>query len=257
MSVIKKTVQYRTSQAVLDGAGAVTGFREVTKTVEFETGELARQANAAVRVTCGGSSVLCAVTARPQEQPDIPEEPMVPLMVDYRERTYAAGRIPGGFFKREGRPREHEIHCSRYIDRSLRPLFPKEWCRDVQVQCIVLSFDADHDPGTLALLGASAALTISDIPFNGPVGYARLGRINGTYLVNPSFQERGLADMDLSVGFVDGRTLMIEMEASEVGEEDVLRGIEHLRGVAQQFVAVQQELREACGKPKFLSLIHI
>jgi len=251
MNAIKKAVQYRTSQAVLDEAGAVTGFKEVTKTIEFETGELARQANAVVRVTCGGSSVLCAVTVRPQELPAIPEEAMTPLMVDYRERTYAAGRIPGGFFKREGRPREHEIHCSRYIDRTIRPLFPKESCRDVQVQCIVQSFDPEHDPGTLAVLGASAALTISDIPFNGPVGYARLGRVNGTVLLNPSFQERGLADMDLAVSFVNDRTLMIEMESSEISEDEVLRGIEHLRGVAQQLVEAQQALREACGKPKF------
>ena len=155
------------------------------RTLTLETGRLAKQANGAVLVTYGESVVLVsAVTSRtPREGRDF-----FPLTVDYQEMTYAAGKIPGGFFKREGRPSEKEVLTSRFIDRPLRPLFPKNYFNDVQIIATVLSADSENNPDILAIIGASAALEISDIPFYGPIAGTRVGRINGQLTINPSFE---------------------------------------------------------------------
>ncbi|HQP10396.1 MAG TPA: polyribonucleotide nucleotidyltransferase, partial [Candidatus Omnitrophota bacterium] len=181
----------------------------------LETGKLAKQANAAVTVTYGGTVVL--VTACMSNKPS-PEASFFPLMVEYQEKTYSAGRIPGGFFKREGRPTQKEILTSRVIDRPIRPLFPQGFFNEVQIVATVLSSDGENDPDILALVGASAALTISDIPFDGPVGAVRVGLINGEFILNPTYKQREESALDLVVvGHKDG-IVMIEGESNETPE---------------------------------------
>src|SRR4051795_12154816 len=154
--------------------------------VSIETGKIARLADGAVIVNCGDTTVLvCAVSATAVK----PGQDFFPLTVDYREKAAAAGRFPGGYFKREGRPTEKEILTSRLIDRPIRPLFPKGWYNEVQVQCIVLSADGENDPDMPALAGASAALMVSDIPWVGPLGAVRVGRVKGQFVANPTHVE--------------------------------------------------------------------
>src|SRR5690242_13258116 len=162
--------------------------------VKIETGVLAKQANGAVLVTAGESVVLVTAVASPT-----PKEgaDFFPLTVDYRERTYAAGRIPGGFFKREGKARDGEILTSRLIDRSIRPLFPEGFTHDMQISAIVLSSDGVTPPDILCMNGASAALTVSDIPFQGPIAAVRIGRLNGELVVNPAIPDQEESDLDL------------------------------------------------------------
>src|SRR5678815_4303801 len=153
------------------------------KEIHIETGKIAKQADGAVTVQLGETVIIVAAVAATKAKPG---QEFFPLTVDYREKAAAAGKFPGGYFKREGRPTEKEILTSRVIDRPIRPLFPKGWYNEVQVQCIVLSADGENDPDMLALLGASAALMVSDIPWAGPIGAVRVGRIGGQFIANPT-----------------------------------------------------------------------
>src|SRR2546422_5352502 len=187
--------------------------------IVFETGALARQANGSVTVRSGDTMVLVTATsAQPREGIDF-----FPLTCDFEERMYAAGKIPGGFFKREGRPGEAAVQASRLMDRPIRPLFPHGFRNDVQVIATVLSTDHENDPAVLAINGASAALSISDIPFEGPIGAVRIGEINGALVVNPTWQQlEQESDLDLVVVATDNAIIMVEAGASEVVEGRIL-----------------------------------
>ncbi len=213
----------------------------------IETGKFAKQANGAVTVSCGGTVVLVTACMSKQKRAGID---FFPLTVEYQEKTYAAGRIPGGFFKREGRPTEGEILSARMIDRPIRPLFPKGFYNDVQIVSLVLSSDGEYDPDVLAINGASAALMISDIPFEGPVGAVRVAYIDTQYVLNPTYKEREKSPLDLIVvGWHDG-IVMIEGEAKEVSEEVVLKGLEFGLEKLKSVTRIQQELAKTTGQKK-------
>ena len=173
----------------------------------LEVGEVAKQANGATLVWYGETVVLVTAVVAPEVREGID---FIPLTVDYREKAYAAGKIPGGFFKREGRPSEREVLTSRLIDRPIRPLFPKGFGHETQVIAIVLSADTENDPDILAMIGASTALTVSDIPFQGPMGAVRVGRIAGEFVINPTRQQQILSDLDLVIAGVDEGIVMVE-----------------------------------------------
>jgi polyribonucleotide nucleotidyltransferase len=217
-------------------------------TVTLETGEVARQADGAVRVSMGETVVLVTAVAR---QTPTPGRDFFPLTVNYVEKTYAAGRIPGGFFKREGRPTEKETLTSRLIDRPIRPLFPDGFYNDVQVIATVLSMDPQIDADIPALLGASAALALSGIPFNGPVGAARVGWHDGHYVLNPTAKELGESKLHLVVAGTEHAVLMVESEASELSEEVMLGAV--VFGHQQMQVAIRaiRELAREAGKPRW------
>jgi len=217
-------------------------------TVTLETGELARQADGAVRVAMGDTIVL--VTAVGDSSPKAGRD-FFPLTVNYVEKTYAAGRIPGGFFKREGRPTEKETLTSRLIDRPIRPLFPDGFYNDVQVVATVLSVDPEIDPDIPSLLGASAALAISGIPFNGPVGAARVGYKDGRYLLNPTAKELSESDLHLVVAGTEQAVLMVESEAKGLSEEVMLGSV--VFGHQQMQIAIRaiRELVAEAGKPRW------
>ncbi len=215
--------------------------------VTLETGEIARQADGAVMINMGDTVVLCTVVGAKQAMEG---RDFFPLTVDYQEKTYAAGKIPGGFFRREGRPSEKEILVARLIDRPIRPLFPKGFTNEVQVICTVMSHNPYVDPEIPSLIGTSAALAISGLPFQGPIGAARVGYKNGEYLLNPP--GTGLSevtDLDLVVAGTDQAVLMVESEARELSEEVMLGAV--LFGHEQMQVAIQaiKELAEEVGKP--------
>jgi len=213
----------------------------------IETGKLAKQANAAVTVTCGGTVVLVTACVSDKPRTDIN---FFPLMVEYQEKTYSAGRIPGGFFKREGRPTQKEILTSRVIDRPIRPLFPEGFFNDVQVVATVLSSDGENDPDILALIGASAALTISDIPFDGPVGAVRVGLIDDQVVLNPTYAQREESTMDLVVvGHKDG-IIMIEGESSETPEAKIVEALTYAAEQLKPIREIQNEFCKQAGKEK-------
>jgi len=209
--------------------------------VTLETGEIARQATGAVMASLGDTTVLVTVVALKDTKADTD---FFPLTVDYQERAYAAGRIPGSFFKREGRPGEKETLTSRLIDRPLRPLFPKGFTNEVQIICTVMSMDSEIDPDIPSMIGASAALAISGLPFNGPIGAARVGYRNGEYVLNPTNRELASSALDLVVAGTENAVLMVESEARELSEEimlgAVLFGHEQLRTVIQGIREFQQ-----------------
>ncbi|MFQ6090788.1 MAG: polyribonucleotide nucleotidyltransferase, partial [Candidatus Bipolaricaulia bacterium] len=211
----------------------------------LEVGEIARQADGAVMVRYGDSCVLSTAVASQEVREGID---FFPLTVEYREMMYAAGRIPGGFFKREGRPGEKEILSSRLIDRPIRPLFAPGFHNETQVICTVLSHDLENDPDIVAQIGASAALTISGIPFMGPIAGARVGYIAGEYVLNPRIDEMPNTDLDLVVAGTSQGVLMVESEAHELSEEvmlgAVMFGHEQIQPVIQAII----ELAEACAK---------
>ncbi|OGX28171.1 MAG: polyribonucleotide nucleotidyltransferase [Omnitrophica WOR_2 bacterium RIFCSPHIGHO2_01_FULL_48_9] len=213
----------------------------------IESGKLAKQANGAVTVTCGGTVVLVAACMSKKPRVGID---FFPLMVEYQEKTYSAGRIPGGFFKREGRPTEKEILTSRLIDRPIRPLFPEGLFNEVQVVASVLSHDGDNDPDVMALVGASACLMVSDIPFDGPIGAVRVGLINGEFVVNPTYKQREESTLDFVVAGRKEGVIMIEGEALEIPEGKIRElfkvAFDALLPVAQ----MQNQLRKEIGKPK-------
>src|SRR5438309_4375355 len=192
------------------------------KTLTFETGKLAKQAHGAVVARTGDNVVLATAVANQEPREGID---FFPLTVDYREYTYAGGRIPGGFIKREGRPSEREILTSRQIDRPIRPLFPDGFRSETQVIAFVLSADTNNDPDVLGINAASAALTLSDIPFGGPVGAVRVGLVDGQFIVNPTYEEMrgGLVNI-MVVGTADG-IVMIESGAKEASEEMIVEAI--------------------------------
>ncbi len=228
-------------------------FEIHTKEIEWggrklvlETGRMARQADGAVLVTYGETAVLCTVVADKHPNPAVD---FFPLTVNYLERTYAAGKIPGGFFKREGRPSEKETLTSRLIDRPIRPLFPSSFRNETQVVCTVLSHDLENDPDIVALIGASAALTLSGIPFLGPIAAARVGYINGEYVLNPHLDELPLSELDLVVAGTASGVLMVESEASELSEEVMLGAVMHGHEAMQPVIDAIIALAEECARP--------
>jgi polyribonucleotide nucleotidyltransferase len=212
----------------------------------METGEIARQADGAVLVTMSDTVVLATVVAA--KQPD-PRKDFLPLTVNYVEKTYAAGRIPGGFFKREGRPTEKETLISRLIDRPLRPLFPKGFRNETQVIATVVSMNADVDADIPAMLGASAALAIAGIPFKGPIAAARIGYANGNYLLNPTFSELAQSQLDLVVAGTERAVLMVESEAKRLSESVMLGAVMFGHEQMQTAIAAIKELAREAGKP--------
>jgi len=229
-------------------------FNKVTKTFQYgqhsvtlETGEIARQASGAVMVSIEDTVVLATVVARKDAKPG---QDFFPLTVDYLEKTYAAGRIPGGFFKREGRPSEKETLTSRLIDRPIRPLFPEGYLNEVQVVIHVLSVNPEIDPDIPAMIGASAALCIAGIPFNGPIGAARVGYSDGQYVLNPLVSQLAGSKMDLVVAGTETAVLMVESEAQELSEEVMLGAVvfghDHMKAVID---AIHELVRDG-GKPE-------
>jgi polyribonucleotide nucleotidyltransferase len=215
--------------------------------VSIETGKVAKQANGSVVVRSGDSVVL--VTACSAEKPK-PGASFFPLTVDYREYTYAAGKFPGGFIKREGRPSEKEILTSRLIDRPIRPLFPEAFSYETQVIAMVLSADPQRDPSVLAIVGAGAALAISDIPFHHVLGGVRVGLINGTYRPNPSYDETKDARLNIIVAGSEEGIVMVEAGGNEASEAEVVDAIEFGHGCCKKIVAGIRELVKLAGKPK-------
>ena len=214
------------------------------KVIKFEFNKYAKQANS-VMVSCGDTQVLVCVVGAEEPKPD---QDFFPLTVDYFERMYAAGRIPGGFFKRETRPTEHEVLTSRVIDRPLRPLFPEHYMADVQITCTTVSYDPEHHPAPLAVMGASAALMISDIPFDGPVAALRVGMKEGKYIIDPKEGEGG--DLDLNIAAKPGALLMVEAGANFLSEEQMLDAISHAHKLMEPVFEMQNSIRKEIGKPK-------
>jgi polyribonucleotide nucleotidyltransferase len=217
------------------------------KEISFETGRLAKQASGSVLVRTGETMVLVTAVAENQGREGID---FFPLTVDYLEMTYAAGKIPGGFFKREGRPTEKEILTARFIDRPIRPLFPEGFTSETQIIATVLSSDGDHDPDILAINGASAALHISDIPFDGPVGAVRMGRVDGNFIVNPSPIEESYSDLTLVVVAGPKGVVMVEGGANQLPEDVILEAIFTAQSEIDRLLEAQETLRKEAGKPK-------
>ncbi len=217
------------------------------KDITIETGKLAKQADGSVTVQAGETIVLVAAVASIVSKPG---QDFFPLTVDYREKAAAAGKFPGGYFKREGRPTEKEILTSRLTDRPIRPLFPKGWYNEVQVQSIVLSADGQNDPDVLSIIGASTALMVSDIPWGGPLGAVRIGRVDGKFVVNPTHEERAKSDLDLV--YVGNATdvVMFEGSAKEVSEADFQAALQFGQEACQPLIAAQKDLVAQVGKPK-------
>jgi len=230
VSVVKKSFQYGSHELVL------------------ETGEFARQAGGAVMVTMDDTVVL--VTAVVMKEAD-PGRDFFPLTINYQEKTFAAGKIPGGFFKREGRPAEKETLTSRLIDRPLRPLFPKGFLNETQVIPTVMSINPEVNPDILAMIGASAALSLSGAPFQGPIGGARVGYINGEYVLNPSKSELADSDLDLIVAGTEQAVLMVESEASNLSEEIMLGAVVFGHEQMQVAISAIKELAAEAGRPAF------
>ncbi len=217
------------------------------KTISFETGKLAKQAHGSCIVRMGDNVVLATACANAEPREGID---FFPLTVDYREYTYAAGRIPGGFIKREGRPSEREILTSRQIDRPIRPLFPEGFRCETQVIAMVLSADTSNDPDVAGINGASVALSVSDIPFHGPIGAVRVGRVNGEFVINPTYDEQREGTLNLMVvGSADG-IVMIESGAREESEENIVQAIEFGHEQIKKICAAISELQKQVGKPK-------
>ncbi|WP_205230394.1 polyribonucleotide nucleotidyltransferase [Azospira oryzae] len=216
--------------------------------VTLETGEIARQASGAVLVTVDDTVVLVTVVGAKQAKPG---QDFFPLTVDYVEKTYAAGKIPGGFFKREGRPSEKETLTSRLIDRPIRPLFPEGFYNEVQVVATVMSLNPEVDSDIPALIGASAALAISGIPFSGPIGAARVGYIDGQYVLNPSATQLKDSKLDLVVAGTQSAVLMVESEAKELSEEVMLGAVVYGHEQMQAVINAINELVEEAGKPEW------
>lgn len=218
----------------------------------LETGRLAKQANAAVMVRYGDTAVLCTVTAS-SEPKDLD---FFPLTVNYEERLYAVGKIPGGFIKREGRPSEKAILSSRLTDRPIRPLFPEGFRNDVQVLNMVMSVDQDCAPDIAAMIGTSAALSISDVPFDGPIGGVAVGRINGEFVINPDVAQQEASDIYVVVAGTKDAIMMVEAEANEVPEDVMLEAIMFGHEEIRQIVAVIEELVAVAGKEKMAVKLH-
>ncbi|WFF40922.1 polyribonucleotide nucleotidyltransferase [Salinicola endophyticus] len=226
-----------------------TTFQYGASTVTLETGRVARQATGAVLVTMDDTVVLCTVVGRKDLKPG---QDFFPLSVHYQEKTYSVGKIPGGFFKREGRPTEKETLTSRLIDRPIRPLFPKGFMNEVQVICTVLSADRNQDPDIAAMLGTSAALAISGLPFNGPIGAARVGFTESRgYFLNPKVDELATTELNMVVAGTDKAVLMVESEAKELSEDEMLGGVLYAHQEMQVAVDAIKAFAQEAGKPKW------
>ncbi|MAQ15942.1 MAG: polyribonucleotide nucleotidyltransferase [Sandaracinus sp.] len=219
------------------------------KLISVETGRIAKQAGGSVLVTCGESVVLVTVCGSKDARPG---QSFLPLTVDYVEKTYAAGKIPGGFFKREGRLREHEVLTSRLIDRPCRPLFPDGYRSEIQVIATVLSHDGENETDVLAMTGASAALMISPIPFAGPIAGVRVGRVDGQYIANPTNSELEKSDMDMLIAASKDAVVMVEGEADEVPETELIGAITFGHQQVQAILELQNAMAEAVGKEKWV-----
>src|SRR5947208_9629660 len=204
----------------------------------IETGRMAKQAAGSALVQFGETMVLAAVTVSDTQSP----LPFFPLLVEYREKTYAAGKIPGGFIKREGRPSDAEILSARIVDRSIRPLFPDGFKNEVQVFVYVISADQENDADVLALVAASCALNASKIPFSGPIAGVRVGRLQGKWVLNPTFQQLEYSDMELVVAGSADSIVMVEGGALEVSEDDVIAALGIAHGGIRELIAMQEEL---------------
>src|SRR6202045_431018 len=220
------------------------------KEISFETGKLAKQASGAVVVRAGDTMVLSTATAG-----NIRDVDFLPLTVDVEERMYAAGKIPGSFFKREGRPGEKGTLTARMIDRPLRPLFPKDWRYDTQLVAIPLSIDGEHPYDVLAMNGASAAVMLSDIPFPTPVGAVRIGKVDGNFVINPNeedllFNADPRSDLDLVVAGTEEAILMVEAGANEIPEAEVLDALDIAHAEIKKLCALQRDLAAKVGKEK-------
>src|SRR3954470_5414857 len=217
------------------------------KQIIIETGKLAKQADGSVTVQMGETIVLVAAVGAVKAKAG---QEFFPLTVDYREKAAAAGKFPGGYFKREGRPTEKEILTSRLIDRPIRPLFPKGWYNEVQVQSIVLSADGENDPDMLALVGASAALMVSDIPWAGPLGACRVGRVNGQFIANPTHAQMADSDLDLVYVGNESDLVMYEGSAKEITEADFNASLKFAQEAIQPMIQAQKDLAAKVGKKK-------
>ena len=228
MNVIKKTVE------LPDG-----------RTISIETGKLAKQADGAVMLTMGNTMLLATVCAAKDA---VPGTDFMPLQVEYREKFAAAGRFPGGFTKREGKASDYEILTCRLVDRALRPLFPSNYHAEVYVNVILYSADGVDMPDALAGFAASAALAVSDIPFEGLISEVRVARVNGEYVVNPTFAQLEQADMDIMVGATEENIMMVEGEMKEVTEQDLLNALKVAHEAIKPMCRLQKELEKEAGK---------
>ena len=211
------------------------------------TGKLAGQASGAVTIRYGDTVILvtACVSNEPREGVDF-----LPLTVDYEERLYAVGKIPGGFIRREGRPTQEATLACRLSDRPVRPLLPKTWRNDIQLVLTVLSADRENDPGVLAVIGCSAVLSISEVPFDGPVSAVRVGYINDGLVLNPTLAQLEDSLLDLIVTSTKQAIVMVEAGAREVTEDTVIQAIRFGHEANQDIIKLQEELQQACGKPK-------
>jgi polyribonucleotide nucleotidyltransferase len=217
------------------------------KTLTLETGRLAKQAAGSVLATYGETVVLAAVTASKEAKEG---QDFFPLTVDYREKTYAAGRIPGGFFKREGKQKDSETLTSRLIDRPMRPLFPEGYLNEVSVSITVLSSDRENDSDIPSMIAASAALCISDIPFSGPIGAARVGKVGGKLVINPTFSELATSELDMVVAATKDSIMMVEGEAKFLSEAEILDALDLAHAEIKRTIEMQEKLMKSAGKPK-------
>ena len=224
----------------------VTGIVE-GKLFEFQTGYLAKQANGSILAKCGDTAVLVTAVFNEEVKEDLD---FFPLTVNYLEKAFAAGKIPGGFIKREGKASDHETLVSRLIDRSIRPLFPEGFKHEVQVIATVLAMEDDNNPDVVALNGASLALCISEIPFDGPVGAVRVCKFGDTLVINPSMEDEEKADLNFVVAGREDAITMVEGEANEVSEKDVIEALKLAHEKIKEIIKIQKELIEKCGKPK-------
>jgi len=216
-------------------------------TYSIETGRMAKFASGSVMVRCGDTMVLVTAVASPDP---IPEADFVPLQVEYRIKSASAGKFPGGFFKRETKPSDQDVLIARLIDRPIRPLIPKTWHYETQIIATVFSADPDVDPGTLAAVGASTALMISDIHFNGPVSEVKVGRIDGQFVVNPSFEQLKSSDIDITVAGTNTSIVMVEGECKEISEDDFLAALEFAHNWIKELNQLQMKLAELASKEK-------
>jgi polyribonucleotide nucleotidyltransferase len=217
------------------------------RTITIATGKMAKQASGAVMVSCGETMVLVTAVAVKSAKEG---QDFFPLTVNYQEKAYAGGKIPGGFFKREGRPTENETLTCRFIDRPIRPLFPENFLNDTQVMATVVSADEDNDPGILAMIGASAALEVSDIPFFGPIAGVKVGRVDGTLICNPTAEQLAASDLEVIVAASRDAVIMVEGGAAEISEADLLEAIFFGHAAVQPIIDAQIELRKMAGVPK-------
>ena len=226
--------------------------KQVTKdinnqTITIETGKLAKQANGSITLSCGKTTLLATAvqSKEPKEGIDF-----LPLTIEFSEKMYAAGKIPGGFFKREARPSTNSTLIARLIDRPLRPSFPKGYHNDVQIIITVLSYDPTVSIDPLAIVAASAALSVSNIPFNGPIGGVQVGRVNNQIIINPTQSELANSDIDIMVAGSKDAILMVEADAKEVSEEVIVDALFQGHDAIKEFISLQEELVSKAGKEK-------